>query len=124
MAAGSPYGVSLSFTGRRGRRRIIALRYNFFHFYVRRSNWTCRSHAVERFHGARAVALWYVAHPAGNVGPLESQGGREVAVRSPAVAVRARCGYLAFALVFGKNLRPPQRRPTATVRHHFKGRTA
>ena len=42
----------------------------------------------------------------------------------PAAALRAPCGYLASALVFVENLRPPQGRHEATVRHHFKGRTA
>ena len=35
-----PYAIWLSFTGHRGRRGIIARIYNFFHFYVRRSNST------------------------------------------------------------------------------------
>ena len=40
------------------------------------------------------------------------------------IPVRPPCGYLGSALVIVKNLRPPQGRPKATVRCHFKGRTA
>ena len=50
------------------------------------------------------------------------------AVRAPcglrAGAVRVHCGQLASAVVFVKNLRQPQGSLKATVRHHFKGRTA
>ena len=40
------------------------------------------------------------------------------------IPLRPPCGFLASALVFVKNRRPLQGRPKATVRHHFKGRTA
>ena len=52
VATGPPYGEYLCFTGRRGGRRIIARSYNFFHFYVRRRNLTCR-----RPHGRRTVTV-------------------------------------------------------------------
>ena len=55
VAAGPPYGESLCFTGRRGGRRIIALSYNFFHFYVRRRNLTRRNHAV--LYGRRTITV-------------------------------------------------------------------
>ena len=42
----------------------------------------------------------------------------------PTVTVRAPYGHPASAVVFVTNLRPPQGRPRATVRYHFKGRTA
>ena len=47
VAAWPPYSESPCFTGRRGGRIIIAWSYNFFHFYVRRRNFTRRSHAVD-----------------------------------------------------------------------------
>ena len=59
MASGWPYAVWLSFTGRRGRRGIITRSYNFFHFYVGRSNSTCRNCDVVVFHVGRTVGLRY-----------------------------------------------------------------
>ena len=49
---------------------------------------------------------------------------RAGAVRDPCGRRAAHCGQLASAVVFVKNLRQPHGCLKATVRHHFKGRTA
>ena len=88
----------LCFTGRRGGRRIIARSYNFFHFYVRRRNLTRRSHAVDR-----------------TVAVRPPYGHRTVPLRAPCVCLN----------ICHKNYGCRRdRRPTATVRHHLKGRRA
>ena len=85
VATGPPYGESLCFTGRRGGRRIIARSYNFFHFYVRHRNLTCRSHvgrteAVRRPCVCRAAVL-------GLYDFWEHHGHRTVPLRAPCVCL-------------------------------------
>ena len=95
-----------------GRRGIIARSYNFFHFYVRRSNSTSRNKRTGEKKQEKGPTRY---RPSGRKFAIRPHCGRL------ASTLRLPCGHLASAL---KILWPPQGRPKVTVRHQLKDRTA